>query len=163
MRTIRCAQILRFAAAGAFAVVASASAQGIGIIAGVPVGSVSQSASGGFNSPAVHESGGFVLGLSEESPGSIGGGLNVLYVEHDVAAGPTNSSHRTSSLDVPLYLKLTFRAPAASPFVLVGPQASFVVSCSNACPASQNLMLSAVVGAGVTVGRRVAYRSRSGT
>jgi hypothetical protein len=165
MRTIRCAHILRFAAAAAFAVAASASAQGLGIIAGVPVGSVPQPATGGYNAPAVHESGGFTLGLSAESGGSIGGGLNVLYVEHDVASGPANSSHRSSSLDVPVYLKLTFRARGASPFVLVGPQASFVLSCSNACPASQDLMMSAVVGAGVSVGtaRRVSFQVRYAT
>ena len=164
MRTISGAQLIGLAAGASLALAGatSASAQGVGIIAGFPVGTVLQSASGGFNSPTIREHGGFTLGFSAESDGRIGIGVNVLYVEHDVSDGPNNDVHRTSSLDLPLYLKATFPEPGVSPFLLLGPQGSVVLGCSNACPSLPNALLAAVVGAGVTAGtaRRVSLQVR---
>ena len=152
MRTISGAHLIEFAAAAslALAVAASASAQGVGIIAGFPVGNVPQSASGGFNAPTVREQPGFALGFSAESDGPIGIGVNVMYVDDNIGYGQSGDSHRVSSLDVPLYLKVAFAMHGASPFLLLGPQGSVVLSCSSACPDLPNALLEAVAGAGDT-------------
>jgi len=151
MRTRFGSHIRWFASVATVALSASASAQGVAIVVGFPVGQMPQSAIGGVNSSA-RESGGFALGLSAEGRGLVGIGANILYAEQDIEAAGAGGSHRTSSLDVPLYLKVTFRGSGVSPFVLVGPEGSVALSCGSACEASQKLSLQAVVGAGVMVG-----------
>jgi hypothetical protein len=122
---------------------------------------MTQSTSGGFNSSA-HESGGFAVGLSAESRGVLGIGANLLYAEHMIAATGNNGSHRANSLDVPVYAKWTLRPAGTSPFLLVGPQVSFSLSCSSACPSNQTPSLQSVIGAGMTFGteRRVSLQLR---
>lgn len=140
--------------AALFVVPLPIAAQGFGVLGGLSLGSASAPNVNTSSQPAVRASSGGAFGLSAETSGSIGLGVNVLFAQrlYSSAAGPL--TQQVSYVDVPMYLKVMIPAPAISPFVLLGPQTSFWLGCSgDGCvPTSPSITFAAVGGAGVRFG-----------
>lgn len=164
MRKQSHAIVALFTLAASFAISASVSAQGAGVIGGIAVGSIPQAISGGFGQSAgVNTTTGFALGLSAESAGAVGFGANLLYSRRDFEYSPYAETHHLSYVDVPVYIKVTLPAHSMSPFVLVGPQGSVREGCNDSCATDQPWMtFAAIAGAGVKFGtlHRISLQAR---
>jgi len=117
--------ILAVAAAALCAMPSTSSAQGLGILVGPSYGTVPNS-----SSASLHANSGFAFGLSAQSGGSLGFGINALYAQRGfTSTDPLVSSQKLSYIDVPVYLRFAIHTPVVVPFALAGPQVSFELNC----------------------------------
>jgi outer membrane protein with beta-barrel domain len=131
--------ILAVAVAALCAMPSTSSAQGLGILVGPSYGTVPNS-----SSASLHANSGFAFGLSAQSGGTLGFGINALYAQRgftstDPLAAP-GTSQKLSYIDVPVYLRVAIHTPVVVPFALAGPQVSFELNCASnggPCPSGR--------------------------
>lgn len=103
---------------------------------------------------ALHERSGFAVGLALGSSASLlGFGVEGLYAQRGVASSTSTDSRKLDYIDVPAYLRVTLPTPGIAPFAYAGPQLSFELHCSDACPSGRpKTTTAAVIGGGVRLG-----------
>jgi hypothetical protein len=108
---------------------------------------------------ALHERSGFAVGMSLVSAGSLlGFGVEGLYAQRGVASSSATDSRKLDYIDVPAYLRVTLPTPGLAPYAFAGPQVSFELHCSDACPSGRpKTTTAAVIGAGVRLGAGSAF------
>jgi hypothetical protein len=97
---------------------------------------------------------GFTLGVSLESGGVFGLGINGLYSQRGFSNTSAGFGQKLSYIDVPGYVKLQIVNPVFVPFAFAGPQVSFELNCDagggTACPSGRDkTTVDAVAGVGV--------------
>lgn len=128
---------------------------GFGFKGGLSYGNVSNR---GVLPGALHERTGFAAGISlGSSERLLGFGIEGLYAQRGVASNSAASSRKLDYIDVPVYLRVTLPTPGMAPYAFAGPQVSFELHCSDACPSGRpKTTTAAVIGAGVRLGARSA-------
>ena len=131
--------------------VAHAQGGGIAIKGGLSYGNVSN---GGTFPGAVAQRSGFAIGLSANSGGMVGVGIEGLYAQRGFDNSVAADARHLDYFDVPVYLRVALPMGVASPFAYAGPQASFELKCgtdSGNCPDSgrPKATYSGVIGAGL--------------
>jgi hypothetical protein len=129
-----------------------ASGQGLGLLGGFSYGSTPPATSSVTG--ALKAASGYAVGLSLESSGVLGFGLNALYAQRGFTSSTAGSSQKLTYIDVPAYLRLAISNPLVTPFGFVGPQASFELNCDGGiCPSGRaKTTFAGVIGAGVQLG-----------
>ncbi len=132
-------------------VASTASAQGFGLLGGWAYGSVPSTNATGAGAYTANN--GFALGVSLESGGVLGFGINGLYSQRGFTNSVAGFSQKLSYIDVPAYLKLQIVNPMFVPFAFAGPQVSFELNCDAGganCPSGRDkTTFDAVAGIGV--------------
>jgi hypothetical protein len=129
--------LIAVAAAALCAMPSTSSAQGLGILVGPSYGTVPNSSSG-----SLHANSGFAFGLSAQSGGTLGFGINALYAQRGFTSTDplVASSQKLSYIDVPVYLRVAIHTAVVVPFALAGPQVSFELNCDASganCPSGR--------------------------
>lgn len=129
-----------FAAALAALCVApvAARAQGLGIIGGLTYGNVPNTNSSGAGT--LHSNNGFALGVSAQTGGMFGFGIDGMYAQRGFKSSIAGNSEQLSYIDVPLYFRFAIPNPTVVPFALAGPQLSFELNCDGdggSCPSGR--------------------------
>jgi hypothetical protein len=124
---------------------------GIGIKGGLSYGNVTNS--GALPGSVVQRSG-FAVGVSLNTGGVIGIGLEGLYAQRGVTSDLATDSRRLDYIDVPLYVRLSIPLGIVSPFAYVGPQGSYELKCETEvgdCPDTDRprFTYAGVIGAGL--------------
>ena len=136
---------------------AAARAQsGLGFKGGFSYGNVSNR---GVLPGALHERTGFAIGISLANATSLlGFGIEGLYAQRGVASNTATDSRKLDYIDVPAYLRVNLPTPGLAPYAFAGPQVSFELHCSDACPSGRpKTTTAAVLGAGVRLGAQSAF------
>lgn len=126
---------------------------GMGIKGGWSYGNVSNSgALPGSNG----ERTGFAVGVSANSGGGFGLGIEAMYAQRGVTSSLGPDSRRLDYIDVPVYLRLSLPSPIA-PFLYAGPQVSYELKCETeigVCPNTDRpeFTYAGVIGAGLRFG-----------
>ena len=128
----------------------------IGLKGGFSYGNVSNR---GLLPGALHERNGFAVGLSLVSARSLlGFGIEGLYAQRGVVSSTAGASHKLDYIDVPAYLRVSLPTPGIAPYVYAGPQVSFELHCTDACPSGRpKTTTAAVLGGGVRLGAQSAF------
>ena len=117
----------------------AANAQGLGILGGWGYGAVPNTNS--YGPGTLHSNDGFAIGLSAQTGGAIGVGVDGLYAQRGFKSSVIGDSRQLSYIDVPLYLRLAIPNHMVVPFVLAGPQISFELNCDangGNCPSGRD-------------------------
>jgi hypothetical protein len=115
----------------------AASAQGLGILGGWAYGAVPNTNSSGAGT--LHANNGFAIGLSAQTGGMFGFGIDGLYSQRGFTSDLTGQGRQLSYVDVPLYFRFALRNRMVVPFVLAGPQISIELNCNSngsVCPST---------------------------
>ena len=128
----------------------------IGLKGGFSYGNVSNR---GLLPGALHERNGFAVGLSLVSARSLlGFGIEGLYAQRGVVSSTAGESHKLDYIDVPGYLRVSLPTPGIAPYAYAGPQVSFELHCTDACPSGRpKTTTAAVLGGGVRLGAQSAF------
>lgn len=128
----------------------------IGLKGGFSYGNVSNR---GLLPGALHERSGFAVGLSLVSARSLlGFGIEGLYAQRGVVSNTAGQSHKLDYIDVPAYLRVSLPTPGIAPYAYAGPQVSFELHCTDACPSGRpKTTTAAVLGGGVRLGAQSAF------
>jgi hypothetical protein len=131
---------LIIAAIASLCALPAANAQGgLGILGGWGYGSVPNTNASGPGT--LHSNNGFALGLSAQTGGAVGFGVDGLYAQRGFSSTTFGDGRQLSYIDVPVYLRLAIPNPTIVPFVLAGPQISFELNCDangGNCPSGRN-------------------------
>jgi hypothetical protein len=102
---------------------------------------------------------GFAVGLAlGSSTGLLGFGVEGLYAQRGVASTTASDSRKLDYIDVPAYVRVNFPTPGLAPYAFAGPQVSFELHCSDACPSGRpKTTTAAVIGAGIRLGAQSAF------
>ncbi len=127
---------------------------GLGIKGGLSYGNVSNS---GALPGSVSQRSGFAIGLSGNTGGVIGLGIEGLYAQRGFDNSVAADARHLDYIDVPIYLRLAAPLGTFAPFAYAGPQGSYELNCgtdSGNCPDSgrPKMTYSGVIGAGVAFG-----------
>ena len=127
---------------------------GLGIKGGLSYGNVSNS--GAFPG-SVSQRSGFAIGLSGNTGGVIGLGIEGLYAQRGFDNSVAADARHLDYIDVPIYLRLAAPPGTFAPFAYAGPQGSYELNCgtdSGNCPDSgrPKVTYSGVIGAGLAFG-----------
>jgi outer membrane protein with beta-barrel domain len=128
---------------------------GFGLKGGFSYGNVSNR---GLLPGALHERDGFAAGISLVNARSLlGFGIEGLYAQRGVASSTATNSRKLDYIDVPAYLRISLPTPGVAPYAYAGPQVSFELHCSDACPSGRpKTTTAAVLGGGVRLGAQSA-------
>lgn len=128
---------------------------GFGLKGGFSYGNVSNR---GLLPGALHERDGFAAGVSLVNARSLlGFGIEGLYAQRGVASSTATNSRKLDYIDVPAYLRISLPTPGVAPYAYAGPQVSFELHCSDACPSGRpKTTTAAVLGGGVRLGAQSA-------
>lgn len=128
----------------------------LGLKGGFSYGNVSNR---GLLPGALHERNGFAVGLSLVSARSLlGFGIEGLYAQRGVVSNTAGESHKLDYIDVPAYLRVSLPTPGIAPYAYAGPQVSFELHCTDACPSGRpKTTTAAVLGGGVRLGAQSAF------
>jgi hypothetical protein len=116
----------------------AANAQGLGILGGWGYGAVPNTNASGPGT--LHSNDGFAIGLSAQTGGGFGFGVDGLYAQRGFTSTIAGNSEQLSYIDVPVYIRLAIPNPTIVPFVLAGPQISFELNCDangGNCPSGR--------------------------
>ena len=147
--------LLVFSALLVSAVVSPAAAQSLGIKGGLSYGNVSN---GGTFPGKASERSGFAIGLTANTGGVVGLGIEGLYAQRGFDNSVAADARHLDYIDVPVYLRLAMPLGGTfAPFAYAGPQASFELKCgtdSGNCPDSgrPKVTYAGVIGGGVQFG-----------
>ncbi len=127
---------------------------GLGIKGGLSYGNISN---GGAFPGAVAQRSGFAIGLSANTGGMIGFGIEGLYAQRGFDNSIAADARHLDYIDVPVYVRVAAPLGTFAPFAYAGPQASFEMNCgtdSGNCPDSgrPKMTYAGVIGAGVAFG-----------
>jgi hypothetical protein len=135
----------------ALCAVSTARAQGFGLLGGWAYGAVPNTNATGAGAYTANN--GFSAGLSLETGGVFGLGINGLYSQRGFTNTVAGFSQKLSYIDVPVYVKLQILNPIFVPFAFAGGQASFELNCDaggTTCPSGRDkTTFDAVAGFGV--------------
>jgi hypothetical protein len=108
---------------------------------------------------ALHERSGFAVGAALANTRSLlGFGIEGLYAQRGVASSSSTDSRKLDYIDVPAYLRVNFPTPGLAPYAYAGPQLSFELHCSAACPSGRpKTTTAAVLGGGIRLGAQSAF------
>jgi hypothetical protein len=115
----------------------AASAQGLGILGGWAYGAVPNTNSSGAGT--LHSNNGFAIGLSAQTGGMFGFGVDGLYAQRGFTSDVTGASRQLSYVDIPVYFRFAIPNHTVVPFVLAGPQVSIELNCNSnngSCPST---------------------------
>jgi hypothetical protein len=143
-------------AAAIVALIPSVAVAQVGFKGGFSYGNVSNR---GILPGALHERTGFAAGIAlANSHSLLGFGVEGLYAQRGVASGTTTDSRKLDYIDVPAYVRVNFPTPGLAPYAFAGPQVSFELHCSDACPSGRpKTTTAAVIGAGIRLGAQSAF------
>jgi len=127
---------------------------GLSIKGGLSYGNISN---GGAFPGSVAQRSGFALGLSANTGGMIGLGIEGLYAQRGFDNSVAADARHLDYIDVPVYLRLAAPMGTFAPFAYAGPQGSYELNCgtnSGNCPDSgrPKVTYAGVIGAGVAFG-----------
>jgi Outer membrane protein beta-barrel domain len=127
---------------------------GLGIKGGLSYGNISN---GGAFPGAVAQRSGFAIGLSANTGGMIGFGIEGLYAQRGFDNSIAADARHLDYIDVPVYVRVAAPLGTFAPFAYAGPQGSFEINCgtdSGNCPDSgrPKMTYAGVIGAGVAFG-----------
>jgi outer membrane protein with beta-barrel domain len=108
---------------------------------------------------ALRERTGFAAGIALANTRSLlGFGVEGLYAQRGVTSSTATDSRKLDYIDVPAYLRVNLPTPGLAPYAFAGPQVSFELHCSDACPSGRpKTTTAAVIGAGVRLGAQSAF------
>jgi outer membrane protein with beta-barrel domain len=108
---------------------------------------------------ALHERTGFAAGVAfANTRNLLGFGVEGLYAQRGVASSTATDSRKLDYIDVPAYLRVNFPTPGLAPYAFAGPQVSFELHCSDACPSGRpKTTTAAVIGGGIRLGAQSAF------
>jgi hypothetical protein len=143
-------------AAAIVALLPSVAVAQLGVKAGFSYGNVSNR---GILPGALHTRTGFAVGIAlANSHSLLGFGVEGMYAQRGVASSTTTDSRKLDYIDVPAYLRVNFPTPGLAPYAYAGPQVSFELHCSDACPSGRpKTTTAAVLGGGVRLGAQSAF------
>ncbi len=124
---------------------------GLGIKGGLSYGNISN---GGAFPGSVAQRSGFAVGVSANTGGVIGFGIEGLYAQRGFDNSIAADARHLDYIDVPVYLRLAAPMGTFAPFAYAGPQGSYELNCgtdSGNCPDSgrPKVTYAGVIGAGV--------------
>jgi Outer membrane protein beta-barrel domain len=146
--------VIGFLLSAGTSAVARAQGGGVGIKGGLSYGNISN---GGAFPGSVAQRSGFAIGLSANTGGMIGLGIDALYAQRGFDNSIAADARHLDYIDVPVYLRLAAPMGAIAPFAYAGPQGSYELNCgtnSGNCPDSgrPKVTYAGVIGAGVAFG-----------
>jgi hypothetical protein len=143
-------------AAAIVALIPSVAVAQVGFKGGFSYGNVSNR---GILPGALHERTGFAAGIAlANSHSLLGFGVEGLYAQRGVASTTASDSRKLDYIDVPAYVRVNFPTPGLAPYAFAGPQVSFELHCSDACPSGRpKTTTAAVIGAGIRLGAQSAF------
>lgn len=135
---------------------------GLSIKGGLSYGNISN---GGAFPGSVAQRSGFAIGLSGNTGGMIGLGIEGLYAQRGFDNSVAADARHLDYIDVPIYLRVALPTGTVSPFAYAGPQGSYELNCgtdSGNCPDSgrPKVTYSGVIGAGLRLGGSVSIEGR---
>ncbi|HUX34288.1 MAG TPA: porin family protein [Gemmatimonadaceae bacterium] len=144
--------------------VAQAQGGGLAIKGGLSYGNVSN---GGTLPGSVTQRSGFAIGLSANTGGMLGLGIEGMYAQRGFDNSTAADARHLDYIDVPVYVRVAIPTGSIAPFAYAGPQGSYELNCgasSGNCPDSgrPKVTYSGVIGAGLAFnvlhGMTVEYR-----
>jgi hypothetical protein len=107
----------------------AANAQGVGILGGWAYGSAPNTNASGAGT--LHSNNGFAVGLSAQTGGMFGFGIDGLYAQRGFTSPNPGYSRQLSYIDVPVYFRVAIPNHVVVPFALIGPQVSIELNCDD--------------------------------
>lgn len=133
---------------------ARAQGGGLGIKGGLSFGNISN---GGAFPGTVAQRSGFAVGLSANTGGVLGLGIEGLYAQRGFNNSVATDARHLDYIDVPVYVRLAAPMGTFAPFVYAGPQGSYELKCvtdNGNCPdvGRPKVTYAGVIGVGVAFG-----------